>query len=343
MSAPATVQEGLSQVQSAQLLLDRAVTFADVREVRAKASAAATYFRTHDSALGGVVDASALKLRAERKLGELLRDEQKNAGGRPSKKTGKLKLLVTPPTLKARGISKMDASRWQRLAEVPCSLFDSYLDKCSKRRRPPTCAGALGLVIEVKPNVSAPVAAAPHADKALFTDGNERESVKAAVETLLNFMDVIAEQWPHDGREFMNAVALWQAQYGKANWKDWADDRLEKHYSDRLASSLDHLRIQRESDPNYEAARATEKQIRERLGSTKSSLMIDFVLRGGELAMVRLGLGLTYAGTLESVKELYKAQSLRAHPDKGGSQEEMARLNADYDLVKKYFEARGQS
>ena len=53
-----------------------------------------------------------IKLRAERKGGELLKVMEKNKGGRPAK-TGSTMLPVS--TLKSLGLDKFQSSRWQAI------------------------------------------------------------------------------------------------------------------------------------------------------------------------------------------------------------------------------------
>ncbi|MDN5856298.1 MAG: hypothetical protein L0K86_26335, partial [Actinomycetia bacterium] len=58
--------------------------------------------------------------RAERKAGEMLREREPHQGGRPAAETGNKPLPVSaPPKLDDLGISKMQSSRWQKIADVP--------------------------------------------------------------------------------------------------------------------------------------------------------------------------------------------------------------------------------
>ena len=70
---------------------------------------------------------------AERRAGELLRDQERNKGGRSEQKsylshavTGKI------PTLTELGISRMQSSRWQMQASLPEEVFEQHLTE----RRP---------------------------------------------------------------------------------------------------------------------------------------------------------------------------------------------------------------
>jgi hypothetical protein len=57
-----------------------------------------------------------VKIRAERRAGELLSQMETSGGGRPSK-TGNTMLQVS--TLKDLGIERIESHRWQREASIP--------------------------------------------------------------------------------------------------------------------------------------------------------------------------------------------------------------------------------
>jgi hypothetical protein len=102
---------------------------------------------------------------------------------------------------------------------------------------------------------------------------------------------------------------------------------------------FESLREHRESIPSYRDHRDTDRRLRETLGLKSEALaMIDFVLRGGECALVRLGL--SYYSTVSDLKSAYHREGLHCHPDRGGNQQEMSTLNAQFALVKSYFESR---
>jgi ParB family chromosome partitioning protein len=73
-----------------------------------------------------VNQAAEIKLRAERRCGELLQEMDKQHGARPPD-TGLHD--VTPPLLADLGIDKMQSSRWQRLADIPEPSFERYISE----------------------------------------------------------------------------------------------------------------------------------------------------------------------------------------------------------------------
>jgi len=120
-------QTTLARITEARHALAAASTLQDVVQMRDQAEA----FRRCIEAVGGskqVADAAGeLKLRAERKAGEMLAAMEKNPGG-GDQSTGNGVLPV--PSLDDLGIDKMQSSRWQREAKVSEEEFEAYLEKC---------------------------------------------------------------------------------------------------------------------------------------------------------------------------------------------------------------------
>lgn len=79
------------------------------------------------------VDAAEIRIRAERRLGEMLAASDLQAGGRPAKETGRPQRPVSAPKLADAGISKDLSSRAQKLAAVPAAEFEAEL--AAKRER----------------------------------------------------------------------------------------------------------------------------------------------------------------------------------------------------------------
>src|ERR1044071_7187849 len=70
--------------------------------------------------------ACEIRLRAERKAGELDKVRQKNEGGRPSKTGSSVEPVSAPPKLSDLGISKRQAHDWRKLADVPLKWVGSH-------------------------------------------------------------------------------------------------------------------------------------------------------------------------------------------------------------------------
>jgi len=82
------------------------------------------------------VDAAEIRIRAERRLGEMLAASDLQRGGRPAEKTGRHERPVSEvPTLADSGISKDLSSRAQKLAAVPAAEFEAELAAMRERDR----------------------------------------------------------------------------------------------------------------------------------------------------------------------------------------------------------------
>mgnify|MGYP001566717098 CR=1 FL=1 len=117
-------------VEKARDYLARAVSVPDVRDLRDKAQAVAVYLRSRNASAEAQNDAAEIKLRAERRLGELTREMPKapgarEAGTRRGRTIGPRQ--ADAPTLASQGIRKQDASKWQMLAKIPAKTFDAYV------------------------------------------------------------------------------------------------------------------------------------------------------------------------------------------------------------------------
>lgn len=96
----------------------------EVKEIRDRATAVAAYYQQRGASLEIQNDAAEVRLRAERRLGELLKVMPKNAGGRPSK-TGSKKQQVSP--LREIGITRKQSMTWQQIAEIDEEDFEERI------------------------------------------------------------------------------------------------------------------------------------------------------------------------------------------------------------------------
>lgn len=108
----------------------------EVKDVRDKADAMRVYaMQAKNKRLE--VDAAEIRIRAERRLGELIAEQKAgeglNQGGRPPEKTGREQRPVSTPTLAEAGISKDLSSRAQKLAAVPAAEFEAEVGEWRDR------------------------------------------------------------------------------------------------------------------------------------------------------------------------------------------------------------------
>ena len=101
----------------------------EVKNIRDKAVAMQAYAKqAKDSTL--IMQATEIRMRAERRAGELLRDMAER-GERAVRKN--MKSQPATSKLSDLGINKTESSRWQRLAALDADSFEAKIEGASKR------------------------------------------------------------------------------------------------------------------------------------------------------------------------------------------------------------------
>src|SRR5262245_41039716 len=121
------MSEALVHFTQARKALQIAKTIDEVKAVRDKAECLRLYLRQVNESLEMQNDAAEIKLRAERRAGEMLKDGAEN-GDRAVRGQAQIEkshdVTFKAPTLTEIGISKMQSSRWQAIASIPEEQFD---------------------------------------------------------------------------------------------------------------------------------------------------------------------------------------------------------------------------
>lgn len=113
----------LIRYEAARTALAEAHRVDEVKDIRDKAEAMAAYARqAKDSDL--IQYATEIKVRAERRCGELLTHTEKRNGGHAMKARSDDSTEV-PPTLADMGLTKDESSRYQQLAAMPDDHFET--------------------------------------------------------------------------------------------------------------------------------------------------------------------------------------------------------------------------
>lgn len=140
----------LVRYEAARQALQAAHSVDEVKDIRDKAQAMAAYARqAKDTAL--VEWATEIKVRAERKAGEILK-ETAESGERATRARGGANIGAVshdetplPTTLDELGISRSQSSRWQKLAAIPEDKFEIAVAAAKDVAREVTTAGLLRL------------------------------------------------------------------------------------------------------------------------------------------------------------------------------------------------------
>lgn len=137
----------LVRYEAARQALTECARVDEAKEIRDWAVALAAYARqAKDRELED--RALEIRLRAERRAGELLRDTEKNPGARGNPGGRGARIVqsheaTAQPTLAELGVSKDQSSNWQRLAATPDRVFESALAAAKKAGERATTDGML--------------------------------------------------------------------------------------------------------------------------------------------------------------------------------------------------------
>lgn len=120
--------------------IDYAHSVIDLRKIRDQAEAYRYALKVAGESREVVRKAEEIKLRAERRAGELLQSMEKQRPGTYQQRY-KDDTLDLPKTYKEIGITKIDASKWQRIASIPLKDFEHWISTSGEI----SSAGALRL------------------------------------------------------------------------------------------------------------------------------------------------------------------------------------------------------
>ena len=137
----------LTLLTSADRMLAEAKTVDEIKEIRDKSEVVKAYAKKARLGQDIVIQAATIKVRAERRLGQILRKTPlaDSAPGNQHSHSDRSHDATGPVRLKDLGITKSDSSRAQQIARLPKSTFDHHVADCLNSRREPTTAGLLKL------------------------------------------------------------------------------------------------------------------------------------------------------------------------------------------------------
>jgi len=129
-SPPGSMGQELVLIDKARMALAEANTLDAVTEIRDQAAAVAQYVKRRDGAEEAAKYAREIRLRAERRIGELTREMPKEKAGRPKNESNRGPISKGPSksrkadALKDVGLSKQEASRCESIAAIPDEVFE---------------------------------------------------------------------------------------------------------------------------------------------------------------------------------------------------------------------------
>ncbi len=145
---PAPVhQPPLVHFENARRELELARTVDEVKSIRDRAEAMRLYCKQAKYSLEMQNLCAEIKIRAERRAGEILADMDKHKGGRPKNHSHDESGF---PRLRDLGIDSNKSSRWQRISEIPEDTFEDYIQTAKLKEAELTSSGALLLARDIE-------------------------------------------------------------------------------------------------------------------------------------------------------------------------------------------------
>lgn len=133
----------LAQWQKLRRDLALATSIDEIKDIRDKAEALRLYAKKAGEGLEAQNDLAEIKIRCERKAGEML--AEKVHAGRPPK------ISHDGIFLKSIGITLNQSSRWQQIASIRDNPFEEHIAKTKEAKRELTSAGMRKLAREQRP------------------------------------------------------------------------------------------------------------------------------------------------------------------------------------------------
>ncbi len=137
----------IEKLSIARSMLAEAKTLDDILNIRDIAEAARVYAQAAKLGLENQNEAAEVKIRAERKAGEMLAQMPKavgtDYGGKQYADSNTMLPSNPPPTLSDLGIERMQSSRWQQIASLPEEVFEEHVAKTKADHKELTTASVL--------------------------------------------------------------------------------------------------------------------------------------------------------------------------------------------------------
>ena len=140
------MRQELIQLDAARKAIEKAASVDEAKGIRDRAEALRIYARQSGQSLEMQNRCAEIKLRAERRAGQILCRMEKNSGSRGK---GVRFRDESAPTLADLGISQPQSHRWQRMAMIPEAEFESFLARQKGEGKELTSVSVLRLAHEL--------------------------------------------------------------------------------------------------------------------------------------------------------------------------------------------------
>jgi phage N-6-adenine-methyltransferase len=131
----------LVQYNAMRAAIVKAHSVDEVKDIRDRAEALRHYAKQSGEGIEQINLVTEIKLRAERRAGELLKEMEKEKGGRPSKTP----TVVGGVSLADMGITYNQSSNWQSIAAIPEAVFENHIAETKASKDEITTASTLRL------------------------------------------------------------------------------------------------------------------------------------------------------------------------------------------------------
>lgn len=136
------MDSSITTLTNATRMLAEVRNIDDAKKIINLAEAARVYAKQVELGLEAQNHAAEIKLRAQRKAGEILSTMEKAQGKRTDLLTSSQPVTKynDTPTLEELGIARNDSSRWQQIAAMPEQAFEEFIDDAKAEGRELTTA-----------------------------------------------------------------------------------------------------------------------------------------------------------------------------------------------------------
>lgn len=147
MNEPIQTTTGLVNFDRARSALALAHSIDEVKQIRDQAEAIRAYIKQQRGSFEMQNQAAEIKLRAERRAGEMLREQVRGQGQRDETFHDG---MFVPPKLDDLGITYQDSHRWQLEADIPEERFEQFIAETKAAAEELTSRAAITIAQKIK-------------------------------------------------------------------------------------------------------------------------------------------------------------------------------------------------